>query len=418
MSRRVALFVTPRLPWPQDDGGRIVMWQSIEAAALEYDVALATLCAPEEAGAPDPPEARALGLRVVRVPHRPPATPVAAWRGLVGRWPYTLARFRSTALDRAVGALVAQTRPAWAMAQNLHTATVVDALGDTPMILREQNVEHVWMARYAASLGVGPAALYARLQAVRLRRAEVALVGRAALTLAIQDGERDALRALCPGARIETLPVGIDFATVPPREPADPPVVLLAGAFAWPPNVSGALAFLRSGWPRIASRLPAARLRVAGKGIPEALRAEARAAGAEVAGYVASMAEEYRRASALAIPLWVGAGARVKAVEAMAAGTPIVSTALGVEGLGLVPGTHFLAAETPAGLADALAALLETPDRGATIAAAARALGEARYSRDAVARLQNRLCASVARPPVAETPVAQHGRGAPVAERP
>jgi glycosyltransferase involved in cell wall biosynthesis len=372
------------------------MWQSIEAAAREWDVVLVSLCAPEESAAPDPPAARAPGLRVMRVPHRPPPAPVALLRGLAGRWPYTLARFRSAALDQAVRAAVAEHRPAYALTQCLHTATVVDALGGTPMVLREQNLEHVWMARYAAS-APAPVAAYARLQAARLRGAEAALVRRAALTLAIQDGERDALRALCPGARVETVPVGMDFGAVLPREPVDPPVVLLSGSYAWPPNVDGAMAFLRSGWPRVSAAVPRARLRLAGKGIPDALRAAAVAAGAEVAGYVPAMLEECRRAAVLAIPLWVGAGARVKAVEAMAAGLPIASTPLGVEGLGLAAGRHFISGETPETLGDAVAAILASTDRGDAMAEAARGHASSRFSLESVARLQNQLCGSVAR---------------------
>ena len=93
--------------------------------------------------------------------------------------------------------------------------------------------------------------------------------------------------------------------------------------------------------------MPGARLRLAGKGIPQHLAAEARKAGAEPVGYVDDMASEFARASVLVVPLWVGAGARVKIIEALAARVPVVSTGLGAEGLGLVPGAHYLRADFP-----------------------------------------------------------------------
>ncbi len=397
MSRRAALILTPRLPWPQDDGGRIVMWQSVAAAAREWDVTLVSLYDPRAPEAREPSELRAWGVRVTRVAHHPPSTAASAWAGLAGPWPYTLARYRSAACDAAVRETVARDRPAFALVHNLHMATYADALGGTPLVLREQNVEHRWMARYARSLGARPAALYARLQAARLRRAEAVLCGRAALVLAIQPEETQALRALEPRARVETLPIGVDPGRFNAPEPVEPPVVLLAGSFEWPPNEAGAIAFLRGGWPRVAARAPRARLRLAGKSPSDRLRSAAAAAGAEAAGYVPSMAEEFRRAAVLVVPLWVGAGARVKIVEGMAAGLPVVATPLGAEGLGLVAGREYVAAETPAALGDAVAELLESPERRAALACAARETAAARFSLEAIARLQNDLCASIAR---------------------
>lgn len=373
------------------------MWQGLAAAAKEWDVTLLSFCDTAEVRGIDPPEVRDLHARVVRVAHTPPWTPRAAVAGLVGRWPYTLARYRSASMNRAVRAAVAQTEPAFALAHHLHTATYADALGRVPLILREHNVEHVWMARFARALGPTPAGLYARVQAARLRSVERRLVDRAALTLAIQPEEAASIRSLCPDARVETLPVGVDLAHVPARDPSDPPTLLVAGSLEWLPNVEGALAFLRRGWPRVKSRVPDARIRLAGKNPAARLRREAEAMGADVAANVPSMGEEFRRAAALLVPLWMGAGARVKAIEAMAAGLPVVSTSIGMEGLEATPGTHFIAAETPEALGEAAALLLAEPDRAARVAGAARSLVAERYSLEAVARLQTELCASVAR---------------------
>jgi glycosyltransferase involved in cell wall biosynthesis len=397
MKKRAALMLTPRLPWPQDDGGRIVMWQGLSAAAREWDVTLVSFCDMKDLRGPDPPEVRDLRVQVVRVPHRPPPTPRAAMAGLFGRWPYSLARYRSGSMNRAVRAAVVQTEPAFALASNLHMATYGDAIGPVPLVLREQNLEHVWMSRFARALGPTPAGLYARVQAARLKRAERRLVERAALTLAIQPEETASIRSLCPDARVETLPVGVDLSRVPRREPSEPPTLLLAGSLEWPPNVEGALAFLRRGWPRVRARAPGVGLRLAGKNPPLRLRREAEAAGVTVAANVPSMIEEFRRAAALVIPLWMGAGARVKAIEAMATGLPIASTAIGMEGLGAVPGEHYLEAETPEALGDAAAELLAEPERAARRSASAHALVAQRYSLEAVARLQSELCASVAR---------------------
>jgi glycosyltransferase involved in cell wall biosynthesis len=170
--------------------------------------------------------------------------------------------------------------------------------------------------------------------------------------------------------------------------------------------VEGALRFLREGWPRLRALAPGAVLRVAGKEPPPALRDACAEAGAQVAADVPSMADEHARAAMLLVPLWVGGGARVKIVEALAAGLPVVATPIGAEGLGLEPGRHFLAAETPEALAAAAAALLADASRGTALAAEGRAEAERRWSLASVAALQSEFLASVAatHPTVAPPP--------------
>jgi len=116
----------------------------------------------------------------------------------------------------------------------------------------------------------------------------------------------------------------------------------------------------------------------------------------ELAADVPSMPDEYARASLLLVPLWVGAGARVKILEALAARLPVVATALAANGLELEPERHFGTADTPEGLADEVASRLADPARLEALAAEGRALAESRWSVAAVAALQGRHLASVA----------------------
>ena len=361
------------------------------AAAREWDVTLISFVPAGTESEPVPAALSEMGVVVERVPFRPAPAPAVAVSGVVGRWPYTLSRYRSHAFDNLLRDRLERRRPAYVFANHLHMATYADVLDRTPMILREHNVEHSWMERYAHAGGFTPAGLYARVQVGRLRNAERALCRRAALTLAIQDRETECLRTLAPGARVETLPVGVDLARFGPRLPADPPVLLVAGSFAWEPNLAGALRFLREGWPRVRAAHPRARLWIAGKAQPATLRNLARETGAECAPDVPSMADEFARASVLIVPLWVGAGARVKIVEAFAASLPVVSTPEGAEGLGLTPGKHYAEGATPADLAEAAMGVLREPARGEALARAGRAFAEAHWSHDRVARLQNQL---------------------------
>jgi glycosyltransferase involved in cell wall biosynthesis len=397
LARRPAIVLTPRLPWPLDDGGRIALWQTVWSAVQAHDVTLLSFVPPGDETEAVPRPLAEMGITVVRVPFRPPPLLAAAATGIWGRWPYTLARYQAPEFERILRERVAVLTPAYVIANNLHMAPYVESVGGVPMVLRQQNVEHLWMERFARSRGATPEGLYARFQAERLKRAEAFLCRAAALTLAIQEGEAEALRELAPGARVETLPIGVDLHRYPTPSPVEPPVLLLAASFAWRPNVEGALRFLGQGWPLIRAGAPNARLRLAGKGPPASLIEAARAAGAEIAADVPSMPEEFARATMLLVPLWTGAGARVKIVEAFAARLPVVATPFACEGLGLVPGKHYGAGETEEALAIAALDLLQHPARRDAMARAGRALAEERWSLPAVARLQNDLIAQVAR---------------------
>jgi glycosyltransferase involved in cell wall biosynthesis len=388
--------LTPRLPWPLDDGGLIVAWQSVWAASRAYETTLVSLVSPGEEAGSLPPVFEEHGVRVIRVAHRPPGTLAASWEGLFGAWPYTLARYRNPELPGVLRALVAETRPTIAIVNHLHMATYTEDLAGTPVVLRQHNLEHVWMKRYAERAGWTPAGLYARTQVQRLRETETRLSRAASLVLAIQPGEAEQLREMAPGVRVEVLPIGVDLSRYRDPHPGEPPIVLFAGSFQWPPNVDGAIQFMRKGWPRVTARVPRARLRVVGKAAPRAIHRAADKAGVEVAGYVDSIAEEFAKATVLVVPLWAGAGARVKIVEAMAARLPIAATRLAAEGLGLTAGEHYAPGDTPGELGGQVATLLLSPELRRVFQERGRRLAEERWALETVADLQNSLCAEVA----------------------
>ncbi len=396
MSRPAALILTPRLPWPLDDGGRIAAWQTVRAASRAYETTLVSLVPPGEEASPVPTVFEEHGVRVIRVPHRPVSGFKAAWRGVFGPLPYTLERYRNAELPGILRALVAETRPSFAMLHHLHMATYAGDLEGIPLIFRQHNLEHAWMSRYAQRLGWTPAGIYARTQVRRLREAEAALSRKAALVLAVQEHEAAELRKLAPKVRVEVLPIGVDLARFAEPHPGEPPIVLLAGSFAWPPNVDGAIQFMRNGWPRVVARVPRARLRVVGKDPPRSLHRAADKIGVELLGNVDSMAAELARATVFVVPLWVGAGVRVKIIEAMAARVPVAATRLAAEGLGLNAGEHYAPGDTPGELGGQVATLLLSPAVRDVYRQRGRTLAEERWAQDVVAEMQNSLCATVA----------------------
>lgn len=399
LSRPRALVLTTRLPWPLDDGGHIANYQSVWSISREYDTTLVSFVPPFEVSAPVPDGLAALGIHLVRVAHRPPWKPIALLRGVSGRWPYMLARYRSAEFDATLRRLVAESRPDLVFVNALHLATYLDAVDGLPVVMRAQNLEHLWLARYVDRLANPAARLYARDQARRMERAEAALCSRCDMVLAISEEEAAVLRRLAPRTPVETVPIGINVDRYRPRAPENPPIVAMIGSWNWAPNEDGGRAFLEHGWQRVLERLPGTRLRLVGKQISPEFGELARRAGAEVVGYVDDTTVEFARASVLVVPLWMGAGVRVKIVEALAARLPVVSTPLGAEGLGLTHGVHATIGGTPQELGAAVVEVLDQPERARLMAESGRRLAEERFSLEAVARRTLSLCARVARRP-------------------
>ena len=146
------------------------------------------------------------------------------------------------------------------------------------------------------------------------------------------------------------------------------PVAALLADWAWPPNQQAARALL-SAWPVVRAAVPSARLLLAGRK-PELLEVGS-VAGVSVLGEVASSLDVLSQASVLAFPCPPSSGPKIKVLEALAIGLPVVTTPAGVEGLCLAPGDAAVAHE--AGFAGALAEVLASPERRSAMAAAGRA---------------------------------------------
>jgi glycosyltransferase involved in cell wall biosynthesis len=91
------------------------------------------------------------------------------------------------------------------------------------------------------------------------------------------------------------------------------------------------------------------------------------------------------------VPLRAGGGSRLKILEAMALGRPVVSTTIGAEGLDVADGANIMLADDPAGFAEAIASLLADPQRRQAIARAARQFVERSHDWDAIADQQLRI---------------------------
>ena len=182
----------------------------------------------------------------------------------------------------------------------------------------------------------------------------------------------------------------------------DPDTMLFVGNFQHKPNVEGLLYFCHEILPLIRARRPSAKLCVVGARTTPAIERLLPSEGVHMVGQVADIREPLSRHAVFVCPIRMGAGLRVKILEAFASGIPVVSTSLGAEGIRGKHGTHYLLADSPAEFAEQTLYLLDHPEAARAIAAEGRRLVEALYDWPVVgARLESiyrELVANKARP--------------------
>jgi glycosyltransferase involved in cell wall biosynthesis len=175
-----------------------------------------------------------------------------------------------------------------------------------------------------------------------------------------------------PAARIEVMPNRL--AHLPDRMPAgDPHCVVFVGTLNYFPNEDAVLFFAKEVLPALRAHSPAWRLLVAGRGAPLALqRRLSHCPGVEFRGAVQDVAELYRPAGLVVAPVQAGGGTKIKVLEALGYGRPLVATSHAAYGLGLADGVHFLQAKTPSEWVAACRRLAEDPELGARLGTTGR----------------------------------------------
>ncbi|MGV0835524.1 glycosyltransferase family 4 protein [Mycolicibacterium thermoresistibile] len=200
-------------------------------------------------------------------------------------------------------------------------------------------------------------------------------------------------RAAVPATRIATLPPLVGRAPQVPRDYRGTPEFLFLGLLSLPHNDDGLRHFLRTAWPRVLRRMPDARLRIVGRHPQPELRAAIRRHGGgavSLEGYVPDLGALMARSAALVNPLRFGSGIKIKIIESLNQGLPVVSSRIGTEGIDEGVENGVCQADTAEEWVDQLEFLTATA-QNAKVSAAASAHFDRVYSRSAVFAAYDRI---------------------------
>ncbi|MEJ2696152.1 MAG: glycosyltransferase family 4 protein [Candidatus Sulfobium sp.] len=255
----------------------------------------------------------------------------------------------------------------------------------TPMVLDAHDVITKPAERRAGNLrGIRRSAHF--LAYILIRNMERRIVKKFDMVFTLSDFDRKYLAGLQPGLRIRTVPVPAGLDITEKKFKKDRNTILFLASYKYRRvNVEAALYFYRSVFPLVRKEVPDAKFIAAGYGPPEELTAlREKDPNVEVPGFVEDIDECYKKAAVFVAPILVGGGIIVKILDAMAAGTPVVTTSYGNEGIGAVPGRDLLVADGHEAFAAAVSRLLMDAEFAAEIGANGRAFVRRNYSRQTV----------------------------------
>ena len=381
------LFLSPVVPAPLDRGQNVRIHHLVTGLAQRFRV---TLVVPEDRGLEEPSPLWSAVERLVPVPAGQPATArstlaLLARQGVLAR-PAQAARLRS--YREVVDRLPLDGYAAvWVARAGL--ASVVRGLGRR-VVVDLDDLEHLMAVRRlrlrSRRAEGGGGVLHQVFNLGQSFVREVVLARRYGACTVASPADVDHLRrwgvrnaALVPNGVLPAAGVG---GSAPIRSGGPALRVVFVGNMAYPPNIDALTHFEDDVRPELDGLGLTVELSVVGPGATGEL--VARFPRVEFRGFAAQLGEELQSYDVSIVPLRLGGGTKLKVLDALAAGVPVVTTSVGAEGLQLESGVHALVADTPQDFAAALAALHADPARRRSLGANGRVLAEDRYSWSAV----------------------------------
>jgi glycosyltransferase involved in cell wall biosynthesis len=343
------LAVTYGLPWPLTEGSKQRDYYLLQELAKENEVVLLSFCK-DDRGPHDVAELRRFckEVHIYVPPGRRPWTSAAAHMR-AGR-PIATLPFYCEPFARRIAELCRVNR--MDLVQIEHSFLAPYRMAIPPACPAILSLHNIGARQYASMARLSGAGFRGVLKAWAMRKWEVDWARRFDRCLTVSAQEAEWLRRRAPNLPVTVVENGIDCDRLRPLPPAaGSNDLLFVGVLGYPPNADAVVQFVRRTLPVLRRSRPELKLLIVGRSPRPDVRALAGSDGVELHADVPDVTAFYRRARACVVPLRAGGGTRVKILEAMALGRPVISTPAGCEGLEVTHEDHLLIAERPAAMA-------------------------------------------------------------------
>jgi glycosyltransferase involved in cell wall biosynthesis len=370
--------------FPLDSGGKKRTHAMLEEISRRHRVTYLALLAEGERLHPEE-ETASYAAEKVFLPWR--ETAKGTWRFYsdllrnfaFSTYPYALEKYRSMAMVEWLEKETAGNRFDLIICDFLYPApNFLNLETKVRMLLFQHNMETVIWKRLAESAGNPIARLYLGDQHRRFSKWEKSLSAMFDGVITVSEDDSRYARENYQLANIRGhVATGVDVDHFAPRKEigSGADVIGFLGSMDWMPNIQAVEHFVAEAYPVIKRAIPSVRFMVIGRNPPESIRnLAANDESIMVTGSVDDVGPYLKMCDLMVVPLLAGGGTRIKILEAMAMGVPVVSTTIGAEGLDLGIGIEIEIADGPGPFAALTAELLFDDDRR-------RALADAAYNR-------------------------------------
>lgn len=374
------LFLSRWFPFPPDNGSRIRVDSLLRTLASQHVVDLISFAGMGDS-AIDLAEARKICRKVTVVPyHGFQPRSKKAIRGLLSAVPSSVLATHSPSMQESVN-------EAWR--PGIHDLIIASQLDMAPYARRLPGGKKLLEEVELTSLWEQPMQTHHLLKKARrglmwwkMTRYIAGIVDDFDILTVASEQERIRLLEIAPVSnKVHVVPNGVDVQKFDldfgdPR----PDTLVYSGSLTYSANLEAVRYFVTCVLPEIRQARPDATLYVTGRceGVP--LDDLKHAGGVEFTGYLEDIRPTVGAAWLSVVPLISGGGTRLKVLESLALGTPVVSSAKGVEGLQLVAGRDYICADTAAEFASAVIELLENPQERARLSASGRQVVRERFA--------------------------------------
>ncbi len=391
------LFLSRWFPYPPDNGSRIRVFNLIKHLALRHRVDLISFASDQVAAE----HLKALEdyCQRVKVVHYRPFQPgrLTALMGFFSRQPRSVIDTHSIEMQRQVEEAGRDSSPDVVIASEIDMAPYAMALPTVPRLL--EDIELIVLYEKYALQRSPLKRLRAKLMWWKASHYVAHLARVFDACTVVSERERDRLLQISPGCRcVSVVPNGVDTTHYAGNFGApEADTLVYSGALTYFANFDAMSFFLHEVFPLVRAQRPNVKLSITGRLDGTPVDRLAHNEGVRFTGYVDDIRPVVGRSWSSVVPLRIGGGTRVKILESLALGTPVVATSKGVEGLDLEAGRDILIADEPADFAAALLRLLQDPELRVRLSHNGRQAVSAKYDWQVIGQQFNDLIEAVAK---------------------
>jgi sugar transferase (PEP-CTERM/EpsH1 system associated) len=377
------LMLSPVFPWPPDMGSKMRIFNILKGISRHHDVTFISQSdGREEDG--DFREVEKSCSRLYVVPGYQ-SRGAAVFRSFFSRQPYRVVKFHNMKFQQQINCLLEPGEFDLIWGNRLNTMSFLDPsrVAGIPVVIDLQNAdERVWGD--FTKKGNWTARLFAAQNLRKLRRFEERVIPRVDQMISVSGDDAAFLRARFPGSRpIWIMPNGVDtdyFRPSPGEECETKDVILFCGSLDIAMNIDAVVRFVDDVLPAIRREIPAAEFWIVGRKPGPRVRNLSRRQGISVWPDVPDVRPYYHAAKVAVAPFRFGGGTKLKVLEAMAMGVPVVSTATGCQGIPVNNGNSVVIANEPPEMSRRILVLFGDRKERKKIGGEARRFVEERYS--------------------------------------